>query len=90
DGTVRLWDLTRIGRPDAMVTLTGHTDRVYAAAFGPDGRTLATGGVDATVRLWETDAVRAARRACVLAHPVISPAEWARRIPGLPYRPPCP
>ena len=33
--------------------LTGHTDWVYALAFSPDGKTLASGCIDATIHLWD-------------------------------------
>jgi WD40 repeat protein len=50
DGTAKLWD-----RATGLeyATLADHTGPIDGIALSPDGKTLATGSRDQTVRLWD-------------------------------------
>jgi WD40 repeat protein len=53
-GIVKLWSLTAT-RPRAERVFRGHTQSVWCVVFSPDGKQLATGSADETVRLWDTE-----------------------------------
>ena len=43
------------GIEKSFITLTGHSNEIRSVAFCPDGRYLASGSMDETIKLWEIE-----------------------------------
>ncbi|MBI4625270.1 MAG: PD40 domain-containing protein [Verrucomicrobia bacterium] len=53
DRTLKLWD---VATGQVRKSFVGHLGPLVAAAFAPDGRTIASGGIGGTIRIWDTEA----------------------------------
>lgn len=76
--------------PQLTTFLWGHTNSVWSVAWSPDGKTLASGGVDNTIILWDVSFESWKARACRRANRNLARAEWQWYIGDLePYRATC-
>ncbi|MFH8886324.1 caspase family protein [Streptomyces californicus] len=70
--TVQIWDVRNAKAPRKQASWTAHRDQVTAVAISPDGRTLATGGLDDTIALWDmTDPAHPVESARLNGHSAI-------------------
>lgn len=93
DKTARVWNSDGSGEP---LILRGHQGAVTGAEFSPDGKRVVTISgepgldVDGTVRVWVIDVEILLTKACQYAGRNLTRDEWARYMPGEPYRKTCP
>ena len=50
DSTVKIWDIEK--PKNALHTLSGHEDEVFALDWAPNGGQVATGSKDRTIKIW--------------------------------------
>ncbi|MGK3941613.1 hypothetical protein ABK046_24650 [Streptomyces caeruleatus] len=88
EGTLQLWDVAsrrRVGSP-----LPAPGDTVQALAFGPGGDTLRTAGQHTPPQTYRIGPADAAGTVCRRAGGGLTPEEWSRHLPDVPYRRTCP
>jgi WD40 repeat protein/serine/threonine protein kinase len=66
---VKVWDVDWDGKTHAAFrTLKGHVNYVWKVAFSPDGRYLASGSWDSTVKVWDLKADKSAEPVTLRGH----------------------
>ena len=51
-GMLSMWTFASLANPSIRKTLEGHKYAVVSVAYSPDGKTLASGSLDSSIRIW--------------------------------------
>ena len=97
--SVQMWDPTGPAAPQPIdPPLTVSASPAATSSPGPlgpaplalAGATVITGSTDGDTRLWDMNVNDAIKRICGIPGDELTPAQWHRYIPQLPYRTTCP
>src|SRR5262249_34935763 len=69
DHTAKVWDVDWDAKTHTLFrTLKGHVGYVFRVTFSPDGRYLASGSWDSTIKVWDLEAPATAEPATLRGH----------------------
>ncbi|MEU3474154.1 AAA family ATPase [Rhodococcus sp. NPDC006774] len=87
--TLWLWNVGDRTAPEQYAALTAYGRRVNDAVFAADGQVVLGGGTARDVRMWRTEPDDVRTRLCGSGGSVVTEAEWAQYLPGVPHRELC-
>lgn len=94
DSATELWDLHDPAAPTRVAAFSRQQEgintpgMVISAGFTASGGSLAVVDLDG-IELYDTDPAKLADRLCSYTGAAITPAQWQKYAPGIPYQKPC-
>jgi len=94
DSAVEMWDIHDPAAPTRVAAMSRREegintpDMVFAAGFTAPGGPLAVVGING-ITLYDVDPAKLADRLCSYTGAAITPAQWQKYAPGIPYQKPC-